>query len=187
MAIHGYNQSFVWQIIMWGRDLLKKGLRWHIAKGSPLSMFNYPWMLRPMFFKPIIPQTQHNQHITAGDLMTSEGAWDWNKIHNTFWEVDSEEVKRLPIDMTIRGDKLIWYYSRTGENTVKTRDHLAQASEEATSYGNVCGLSQSLQQMWNLKSPNKIKIQHILFNALPVRLNLIKRGILVDISCPLCG
>lgn len=140
-------------------------------------------------FKPITPPNANIQQITVGELMTVEGTWDWNMIHNIFWEVDSEEVKRLPIDMTVGGDKLIWNYSKNGEYTVKTEYHLAHANVETTSHGDLCGFSNSLRHMWKLKIPSKIKI-HIwrsIFNALPVRHNLMIRGISGDISCPFCS
>lgn len=88
---------------------------------------------------------------------------DQNKIHNTLWKVDREEVRRLPIDI-----ELTWHYSRNGEQMVKSGYHLAQAYDEAKSHGTICGLSRGLQHMWKMKIPNKVKIHnwHILFNAL---------------------
>lgn len=91
LANHGHNPSYIWRSILWGRDLIKKVLRWRVAKGSNLSVFNDPWMSRLMSFKPITPPNANIQQITVGELMTVEGTWDWNLIHNIFWEVDSEE------------------------------------------------------------------------------------------------
>lgn len=76
LTTHGYNSSFVWRSILRGREILKKGLKWRIAKGSNLSVFNDPWILRLMLFKPITPPNQHNKHIIVGELMTIAGAWD---------------------------------------------------------------------------------------------------------------
>lgn len=84
MENHGHDPSYVWRSILWGKDLLKKGLRWRVANGSNLSVFNDPWMSRPMSFKQITPPNANIQQITVGELMTVEGTWDWNKIHNIF-------------------------------------------------------------------------------------------------------
>lgn len=65
---------------------------------------------------------------------------------------------------------------------------IAQQINESNSFGHWCGFSPGLRKMWSLKLHSKIKIHlgPVFFNALPVRTNLVRRGIKVDLYFPKC-
>lgn len=78
----GHNPSFVWIIVLWGRELLIKGLRWRIANGDMISVSRDPWLLRPKHFMPISNPNQLNKNLRVSDLMHSKGGWHWQVINN---------------------------------------------------------------------------------------------------------
>lgn len=43
----GNNPSYAWRSLLWGRDLLIKGLRWRIGSGKSVKVFHDAWLLRP--------------------------------------------------------------------------------------------------------------------------------------------
>lgn len=89
------SSSFVWRSLLWGRDLLVKGVRWRVGNGQSINVFKDPWMLRPQSFKPItIPKAIHLNHRVA-DLININGEWNWALISGILWDVDAEEVKRI--------------------------------------------------------------------------------------------
>ena len=45
--------SHIWRSIVWGKELLEKGLRWNVGDGSNLKVFKDKWIFRPSFFKPV--------------------------------------------------------------------------------------------------------------------------------------
>lgn len=97
-------------------------------------------------------------------------------------------MNRVPVGCSFGEDLLIWNYSSNGLYTVRSGYHIAKDLGESSSNGVKCGFGTRLTKFWNLKLPNKIKIHvwKILFNAIPVRVNLINRGVDVDRVCPCC-
>lgn len=60
-----HNSSFVWRSLLWGKDLVAKGVRWRVGNGNSIKVFQDPWLLRPHSFRPItIPDvSQINQRL----------------------------------------------------------------------------------------------------------------------------
>ncbi|XP_075521130.1 uncharacterized protein LOC142554340 [Primulina tabacum] len=85
----GNNASSVWRSLLWGRELLVKGIRWRIGSGTRVKVFQDPWLLRSHSFKPITIPSQDHLHLMVPDLMQESGKWDWTKVNNFLWEVDS--------------------------------------------------------------------------------------------------
>lgn len=52
----GYRPSYVWRSIVWGKELLKRGLRKRIGSGLDSMVFSDPWIPRELNFKPITPK-----------------------------------------------------------------------------------------------------------------------------------
>lgn len=50
--------------------------------------------------------------------------WDWNLINKTLWDVDKEEVKKVPLGSYNGVDRLIWHYDYHGVYTVKSGYYL---------------------------------------------------------------
>lgn len=104
-------------------------------------------------------------------------------VENNRWAVDREELKRIPIGNGSGPDKIIWHYITNRNYTVKSGYFLAHKGL------NRMWISPGLRKLWRLRFPNKIKIHlwRILFVALSVRTNLIRRGIVAESMCPRCN
>lgn len=46
----GKNSSFVWKSLVWGQNLLMKGMRYRVGNGESILMFKDPWILRESSF-----------------------------------------------------------------------------------------------------------------------------------------
>lgn len=80
----GSNPSFVWRSVLWGRDVLQKGLRWMIGNGDKVSIYNINWLPRPQTFKPFSP------HILPIDtkvkfFIKEDNSWDVGRIRQFFF------------------------------------------------------------------------------------------------------
>lgn len=53
-------QSFVWCSLLWGRDLLRQGLRKRIGDGHLTSVYKDPWLPRESTFRTFTPFNEEN-------------------------------------------------------------------------------------------------------------------------------
>lgn len=109
-------------------------------------------------------------------------------VHNTLWDMDHEELKRIPLCGIQGSDILVWHFHPSGEFTVRSGYHLAQNIDEEGSNGLQCGLAKVLKKVWNSKIPPRIKIHiwRMLFDALPTRINLFIRRVIQNQQCSFC-
>lgn len=153
-----------------------------------MKVFQDPWMLRLHSFKPMTVPSPETRNMMVSELLDENGGWRWNSLIDVFWEVDRAEVRRIPVRLDYGDDKLIWHFDVKGEYSVKSGSHLAMKVEESNSNGETCGHAKGLKRLWKMRLPNKIKIHiwRLLFNAIPVRSNLITRGVDVEPFRPWC-
>ncbi|KAK3228831.1 hypothetical protein Dsin_000712 [Dipteronia sinensis] len=45
------SSSFFWNRLLWGKEILDKGLRWRVGNGSSIHVYKDNWVLRPNTFK----------------------------------------------------------------------------------------------------------------------------------------
>lgn len=85
---------------------------------------------------------------------------------------------------------MILHYTPRGVYTVRSGYQLARdmAESSSSSDGSNCGFITGLRKLWQLRLPNKVKIHvwRLLFEVIPVRVNLIQRGVKIEVKCPSC-
>ncbi|KAK2661256.1 hypothetical protein Ddye_007789 [Dipteronia dyeriana] len=78
--------SFHWTSLVWGKELLKKGLRWRIGNGSSICIYKDKWIPRPFSLKVLAPPVWelmlknakfHGQHDCE---LSSVGTWCKNYL-----------------------------------------------------------------------------------------------------------
>ena len=63
-----------------GRQVIDKGVRWRIGKGSSILVYKDSWIPRPDTFKPISPPTLPID-TTVADLIDDENKWNMAKMN----------------------------------------------------------------------------------------------------------
>lgn len=115
----GYRPSYVWRSLLWGRDLVRKGLCWRVGVGKLISIKHDHWI-------PKLPGFKNNTSYLASfsdkvsKLIDEHGNWDEDAIINLFPPVAAEAI--LDIRLSRRGcaDTRFWKGSQRGMYTVKT-------------------------------------------------------------------
>lgn len=87
----GSNPSYIWRSILWGRQVLNKGIRWHIGNGKNVLIYKDNRLPRANTFKPIYPRTLPKDTAVA-DLMNAENQWDIDKLNQHFMNEDIEMI-----------------------------------------------------------------------------------------------
>lgn len=87
-ASTGTNPSFIWRSILWGRQVIKTGIRWRIGDGKKVFVYKDGWLPRPDTFKPVSPPSLPAETKVA-KLMNNENQWDVSKLNQHFRNEDT--------------------------------------------------------------------------------------------------
>lgn len=183
----GHNSSMVWQSIIWGRDVLKMGLRWRVGSGNTIRAFRDPWLPRPVSFQPITRCSESNIDLKVADLICA-GHWDMDMLKQHFLVIDHETILSIPLGNTISDDVLVWHYDKKGCYSVKSGYKLLTDAKIVSSSSSVDKISAWWSFLWALKIPNKVRvfIWRAFNEILPTSLNLSRRGISCSGLCSTC-
>jgi hypothetical protein len=119
------------------------------------------------------------------------GWWDPNVISEHFNEEEARAITTIPLSCTNQEDRIIWSGTTNGLFSVRSGYHLAKEHLEHTKAGSSNGFHNSAiwKTIWKLKGPNMEK--HFIWRAchdiLPTKENLMRRKIVSDPFCPICG
>ena len=75
--------SYLWRSILWGRNVIKLGLRRRIGDGRSTRVFDDPWIPRPSSYRVITRRPDSGESMMVADLiMDGNRAWDTGKIES---------------------------------------------------------------------------------------------------------
>lgn len=182
----GHSPSLTWQGILWGRELLLKGLRYKIGNGRHVRSGMDPWIPGHNEFKPISYRGEPSASVSNYILDTME--WDLDLLHENFSQLDVERISTIPLSYYCSQDRLIWHYDTSGIYSVKSGFHLASTLADASHESTSTDFKSWWRYFWSLRLPQKVKIfaWKILHNALPVASALHKRQVITSALCSRC-
>lgn len=118
-------------------------------------------------------------------------SWKVQVIDNSFLPFEAQQIKAIPLCALSQPDFLYWALEKNGVYLVKSGYKLIceEARIEKASGSTRIGVAGLWSRIWKLKVPGKIK--HFLWRAcsnyFPTKVNLMKRKILAELLCHLCG
>ncbi|WVZ60625.1 hypothetical protein U9M48_010618, partial [Paspalum notatum var. saurae] len=171
------------------------GIIWRIGNGESVRIWEDPWLPKGTTRKPITPKGSSVLTKVSELINPMMGAWDDQLINEIFWPEDAAIILQIPIDEQME-DWPAWHYDAKVLFSVKSAYKLAvtkrdaSAEKDASSSSNEKGDKGHFNwfKIWLLKVPNKVKMfmWRLAHNSLPVRRNLVRRGVRLDTICPLC-
>lgn len=114
----GNNPSFVWRSLLWGRDLINKGLYWRVGDGQHILAQSEPWI-------PGIPKYKsslfvlENSIVKVADLINTAGFWNEEVVRRIFPIYEAEAILSIPLNRMGCGDLRCWMGSSNGMYNVK--------------------------------------------------------------------
>lgn len=112
------NPSYLWRSLLWGRDLLKKGVRYRIGNGEDVAVFGDPWIPKELTFKPICLNRDFLQ-VKVSHFINNNGEWNLDFLKSSMLEEDFNIIRGLPINLNAK-DRLIWHFDKLGKYNVKS-------------------------------------------------------------------
>ncbi|KAK2664585.1 hypothetical protein Ddye_003159 [Dipteronia dyeriana] len=186
-AVKGKGDSLVWNSLIWGRGILEGGTRWCIGHGLMVEIYNDRWIPRPTTFRISSPQVL-GERATVSSIISPSGGWNVPLIHASFLKDDVDTILSMPTSSSLMDDSLFWHFNRSGVYSVRSGYKVGKSlvCRESSSSSNA--LEAWWKFLWGLKLPNKIIIfiWKACSNWLPAHLNLAKRGMSIDLGCPIC-
>ncbi|KAH9724503.1 putative reverse transcriptase/RNA-dependent DNA polymerase [Citrus sinensis] len=184
----GSKPSFIWRSILWGRQVIYKGIRWRIGNGQQVQIYQGNWIPRPTSFKPVSPPSLSSD-IRVAELINEDNQWNEDLIYQHFLREDVDTILRIPIPSTPMGDQILWHYDKKRIYNVKSGYQVAlrinfpdtpTCSEQPTNQWSI---------IWSMSLPEKIKIfiWRAAKNILPIAENLWRRKIVAQPECQIYG
>ncbi|XP_062089465.1 uncharacterized protein LOC133795999 [Humulus lupulus] len=186
-AREGHYPSITWRSIIWGRDLLRRGLRRRIGNGKETLAFSDPWVPRPPSFLPSIIDI--SDPLRVHDLFETPGSWNMIRVQQFFNAADAQNILTIPLTQFDHPDSWLWHYTNHGNYTIKSGYNLASAMDTALPSSSVTLIAMWWKYFWGIKIPRKIlhfawRGYHEIF---PTLKGLNRRNISKHSVCPLCG
>ncbi|KAH9651249.1 reverse transcriptase domain-containing protein [Citrus sinensis] len=120
----GSNPSYVWRSILWGRQVLHKGLRWRIGDEKQVKISGNNWV-KSFEIPRANPHPSLSMEAVVAELIDGSNKWREDLIGQSFSKETAERILRTPLPKTPRPDKLVWHFDKHGIYSVKSGYQLA--------------------------------------------------------------
>jgi len=193
-ATGGHQPSFTWRSLLKGRELLKEGCYWRVGNGTRIKIWKDKWLPK---------SHNHLVHSTPRDLPAEANvsalidhvnrAWRVQTIRQIFSHAQAEEIISIPLSNTDLQDELMWGCSKDGSFNVKSATSLARSIDVIKRLKHKASCSSESDGRWTKlwKASATPRAKNLCWracrDALPTCVNLYKRGIEIDVICPICG
>ncbi|KAL5566792.1 hypothetical protein UlMin_029956 [Ulmus minor] len=116
--------SYVWKSILWGRNLVAKGIRWRVGDGRLILVYNSCWIPTPHSFMANSPMTLPADSLVS-DLLDNEGRWNTQLIRDSFLDFEAEKILQIPRSSLNLADSYCWHFDNKRLYSVKSAYKLA--------------------------------------------------------------
>jgi ribonuclease HI len=187
------NMSYTWRSILNSSWILKKGGIWKIGDGETIDIWKDNWLPEQEGHKTWSLEPSGNPYKHVKDLILPiSKTWNSNIISSLFQPFEAQQILNLPITNTSYPDEFYWPNNKEGIYTVKSGYQAIlewQSRDNDPTTSNPKEDSHIWDKLWKQQIPPKHKhlMWRVFHNALPVRGNLITRGIQCSPLCPRCN
>ncbi|KAL5537594.1 hypothetical protein UlMin_044858 [Ulmus minor] len=101
--------SYMWKSILWGQNLVAKGIRWRVGDGRSISVYNSRW----------------TPFLLGDDLLDNDGRWKTQLIRDSFLDFEAEKIIQIPRSSLNLADSYYWHFDNKGLYSVKSAYKLA--------------------------------------------------------------
>lgn len=118
--------SFTCRSILFGRDLLMKGLKWGVGNDTSIKIMHDNWVpgFEPGTFNTLEPIPAN---ATVKILLDQEGkAWDMDVVRFYFTEEMASGIQQIPVSRHGGEDFASWPYAKFGVYTVRSAYNMAR-------------------------------------------------------------
>ncbi|XP_056841869.1 uncharacterized protein LOC130495000 [Raphanus sativus] len=193
-ASMGERPSFAWRSLLFGRELLQKGLRHRVGDGKNTRVWLDKWIDDPVegLRAPWFKNLRFDVNLMASSLIDPETKkWNEAGLEEVFVSCDVQMIMRNQ-PVAARQDFFTWKFNKSGELTVKSAYWLASSlktREQNPEAFREPSTNVLKEKVWKVKTVPKVRVflWKALSNALPVADLIRARGMKIDNRCQTCG
>jgi hypothetical protein len=189
-AREGYQPSFAWKSILSAREVVTLGERWCVGNGLNIKIWKDRWMVDRELIRSRSASCVLDEESTVSALIDQDTRqWNRTLVFNCFDGADAKKIISTPLSCRLPMDSRKWHWEKSGDYSVRSAYHLLCDEKRKLQPGpSVVHEDRIWKEIWKAPIPNKIKnfMWRLVKNILPTRENLSKKGITLDLSCPLC-
>ncbi|KAM2637494.1 hypothetical protein EV1_021984 [Malus domestica] len=172
--------SYSWKGILYGVNLLKKGMTWRIGNGESVKFWKDSWVLNVPLMETIDVANISNIDCVVSEFLRN-GWWDIDKLRDVLPEDMVQKIICRPAGTTGAGmDKIIWRCASNGVFTVKSAYNLFFDEEDLP--------DSCWDFIWRVNVPPKLKVFLWLMSKGRLLSNeqRVRRQLTSDSSCMTC-
>lgn len=121
------SASFTWRSILFGKELLKKGVAWRVGDGKSIKIMSDNWI--PNVQAGLVSPLMHIPEDATVQFLMEEGGKEWNHdlVKYAFDEETANEILQVPISRHGGDDFASWPHDKRGLFTVRSAYNLARS------------------------------------------------------------
>ncbi|KAG7572529.1 hypothetical protein ISN44_As09g008890 [Arabidopsis suecica] len=186
----GYRPSYAWRSILFGKELLERGLMKTIGDGKNTSVWVDKWILDTYPRRPINKELMMDLNLKVSSLISSQGEWDVLRLTELFPPCDVTHIRSFPPEVSVP-DRSVWAYTRDGKYSVKSGNWVLtrEASLMEIVPANTQAINKTKERVWKITTAPKIRLflWRVLSGALAIADCLRNHGLNVNPGCQICG
>lgn len=114
------SASYTWRSLLFGKEILKKGVRWCVGDGSMIRITSDNWIpdVPANLLRPLVPIPDGQ---TVDSLIEpNKQSWDVELLKTIFREADVAKILQVPISRQGCEDYISWPHTKFGHYSVRS-------------------------------------------------------------------
>lgn len=185
----GFPPSYDWRSMLHAKEVLDLGARWMIRNGKKVRIWKDRWLPEQANFKIWSPIKNLQPDATVSELIDEDTKqWKRDVIFCSFNHFEAAQILSISISLHLPEDSLSWHWEHDGSYFVRSAYHLLSEEKNRNVLESSDMRDQGLwKAIWKAPVSNSVKnfIWRLARNILPTRHNLGKKGMKLDMSCPI--
>ncbi|GJN28463.1 hypothetical protein PR202_gb16590 [Eleusine coracana subsp. coracana] len=140
--------SQTWKAMLWGCEVLKKGLIKRIGQGSSVDVWEHNWIQGISSMKPRVRLPDASVTMVSELFVLNTRIWDEQLVRDTFIHIDAEKILRIRPGVRLSEDVDAWSLERHGQYSVRSAYRLLKDEQISREEQQADGRGSSVVQSW---------------------------------------
>lgn len=102
--------------LMWGKEIISKGLRYRVGNERKIHMFKDPWIPRATTYK-LLTRGLEAENTLVADYIDEEGIWKVEELEKSMSLEEVNLIRRILTNKRVQ-DRWTWQFEKSGNYTV---------------------------------------------------------------------